>query len=120
VRRFRVAYTETGKGSGKTPFGAGLMLYMMVADGVRGAQVFSAAPTLAQAKDYGFTDAKKMVEASPELQARVDVKANNLAVLETGSFFRPISSEKRGLDGKRVHGVLIDEEHEHAERRRCT
>jgi phage terminase large subunit-like protein len=35
-------------------------------------------------------------------------------VLETGSFFRPISSEKRGLDGKRVHGVLIDELHEHA------
>jgi len=113
VRRFRVAYVETGKGSGKTPFGAGLMLYMMVADGVRGAQTFSAAVTLTQAKDYGFTDAVKMVGASPELSKRVDVKANNLAVLETGSFLRPISSEKKGLDGKRVHGVLIDEEHEH-------
>lgn len=113
VRRFRVAYVETGKGSGKTPFGAGLMLYLMVADGVRGAQVFSAANTLKQAQEYGFTDAVKMVEASPKLKARVDVKANNLAVLETGSFMRPVSSEKRGLDGKRVHGALIDEEHEH-------
>jgi phage terminase large subunit-like protein len=113
VRRFRVAYVETAKGSGKTPFGAGLMLYLMVADGVRGAQVFSAAVTLRQAQDYGFTDARRMVEASPGLSARVDVKVNNLAVLETGSFFRPISSEKKGLDGKRVHGVLIDEEHEH-------
>jgi phage terminase large subunit-like protein len=35
-------------------------------------------------------------------------------VLETGSFFRPVSSEKRGLDGKRVHGALVDELHEHA------
>src|SRR5262245_35021435 len=26
-RRFKTAYIETGKGSGKTPFGAGLMLY---------------------------------------------------------------------------------------------
>lgn len=113
VRRFRVAYVETGKGSGKTPFASGLMIYLAVADGVRGAQVFSAAVTLAQAKEYGFTDAVKMVEASPRLLDRVEVMANNLMVPETGSFMRPISSEKRGLDGKRVHGVMIDEEHEH-------
>jgi phage terminase large subunit-like protein len=34
---------------------------------------------------------------------------NNLAYPRTGSFIRAISSEKRGLDGKRVHGALIDE-----------
>ena len=37
----------------------------------------------------------------------------NLAYLDAGSFFRPISSEGRGLDGKRVHFALIDEVHEH-------
>src|SRR6185295_9665610 len=95
VRRFRVGFVETGKGSGKTPFGAGLMLYLMVGDGVRGAQVFSAANTLAQAKDYGFKDAVQMVKTSPALSARVDIKASNLSVPATGSFFRPISSEKR-------------------------
>lgn len=113
-RRFREAYVETGKGSGKTPFGAGLMLYLLIADGERGAQVYSAANTLAQAKDNGFRDAERMVDASPYLRQLLDRKVNNLAVLETGSFFRPISSEKRGLDGKRVHGALIDELHEHA------
>lgn len=111
-RRFRTAYIETAKGSGKTPFGAGLMLYMLVADGERGAQVYAAATAKDQAK-LAFTDAERMVEASPMLTARLDKKVNNLAVLETGSFFRPISSEKRGLDGKRVHGALIDELHEH-------
>lgn len=111
-RRFRVAYVETAKGSGKTPFGAGLMLYLLVADGERGAQVFAAAPTLKQAQD-AFRDAERMVEASEALRELIDRKVNNLSVLGTGSFFRPVSSEKRGLDGKRVHGALVDELHEH-------
>ena len=111
-RRFHEAYVETGKGSGKTPFGAGLMLYLLVADGEKGAQVYAAATGRDQAK-LAFTDAELMVQASPALNALIDQKVNNLAVLETGSFFRPISSEKRGLDGKRVHGALIDELHEH-------
>ena len=112
-RRFRIAYIETAKGSGKTPFGAGLMLYMLVADGERGAQVYCAAVTKDQAK-IAFTDAENMVKVSPHLSEHIDQKVNNLAVLDTGSFLRPISSEKRGLDGKRVHGALIDELHEHA------
>lgn len=112
-RRFRDAYDEEAKGSGKTPNGAGLMLYLLVADGERGAQVFFAAVGREQAQ-IAFADAVKMVNASPYLRDLIDQKVNNLAVLETGSFLRPISSEKRGLDGKRVHGAMIDEEHEHA------
>lgn len=112
-RRFKVAYVETAKGSGKTPLGAGILLYMLVADGERGAQIFTAAVTKDQAK-LAFTDCEKMVASSPALRELIDEKVNNLAVLKTGSFIRPVSSEKRGLDGKRVHGAVIDELHEHA------
>jgi phage terminase large subunit-like protein len=111
-RRFRDAFIETAKGSGKTPLGAGLMVYLLVADGERGAQIYFAAVGKDQAK-LAFADAEKMVQASPHLRTLVDQKVNNLAVLASGSYLRPISSEKRGLDGKRVHGCLIDEEHEH-------
>jgi phage terminase large subunit-like protein len=111
-RRIRDAFVETSKGGGKTPLGAGLMLYLLVADGERGAQIYFAAVGKDQAK-LAFADAERMVKASPYLRAVVDQKVNNLAVLETGSYLRPVSSEKRGLDGKRVHGCLIDEEHEH-------
>lgn len=111
-RRFRTAYVETAKGSGKTPFGAGLMIYMLVADGERGAQVYCAAVTKDQAK-LAFTDCENMVQASPHLRELIDKTVNNLAIADTGSFLRPVSSEKRGLDGKRVHGCLIDELHEH-------
>lgn len=111
-RRFRDAYDEEAKGSGKTPNGAGLMVYLLVADGERGAQVYFAAVTKDQAK-LSFTDAEKMIHASPALRDVIRQTVNNFAVLETGSFLRAISSEKRGLDGKRVHGAHIDEEHEH-------
>jgi len=111
-RRFRVAYIETAKGQGKTPFGAGMLIYGATADGERGAQCFCAAVTKDQAK-LAFTDAENMVKVSAELTALFDQKVNNLAILETGSFIRPISAEKRGLDGKRVHMALIDELHEH-------
>lgn len=111
-RRFRDSYDEEAKGSGKTPNGAGLMVYLLVADGERGAQVYFAAVTKDQAK-LAFADAEKMIQASPALRDVIKQTVNNFAVLETGSFLRAISSEKRGLDGKRVHGAHIDEEHEH-------
>ena len=111
-RRFREAYIETAKGSGKTPLGAGMMLYLLVADGERGAQIFLAAVKREQA-DVAWRDVLAMVDASPCLRDALDRKANNLALLEDGSFLRPVSSETRGLDGKRVHGALVDELHEH-------
>ncbi len=111
VQRFRVAYVETAKGSGKTPLGAGVLIQRMVR-GERGSQNFCAAVTKDQAK-LAYADCEAMVTASPYLKDAIDRKVNNLAILDKGSFIRPISSEKRGLDGKRVYTVLIDEEHEH-------
>jgi len=111
-QRFRIAYFEGGKGCGKTPMGAGLLIFLLVRHGVRGAQLFCAAVTKDQAK-IAFTDCVKMVAASPALQQLITVLGNNLSVKTTGSFIRPISAEKRGLDGKRVQGAVVDELHEH-------
>lgn len=111
-QRFRICYFEGAKGCGKTPMGAGILILMLVRHGVRGAQLFCAAVTKAQAL-LAFADCAKMVAASPNLQALIKHTGNNLAVLKTGSFIRPISSEKRGLDGKRVQGACVDELHEH-------
>ncbi len=111
-RRFRTAYVEQGKGSGKSPLAAGIGLYGLVADGEAAAEVFSAATKYDQAKIL-WLDAVRMVEASPSLRAKVKKVNNGLYYERTGSFFRPVSSEKRGLDGPRPHMVLIDELHEH-------
>jgi phage terminase large subunit-like protein len=119
LRRFRTCYLETGKGSGKSPLGAGMGLYLLTADKQQGAECYCAAVTRDQAQ-IAFRDAVRMVDASPALSSRLQKSGSrqvfNLAVTSgftRGSFFRPISSEGRALDGKRVHFALLDEVHEH-------
>lgn len=112
VRRFRTAYVETGKGSGKTPLAGGVGIIGLSADGEAAAEVYSGATAADQAK-ICWLDAKRMVERSPALSARLDVSVGALSHPASGSTFRPVSSEHRGLDGKRVHMALVDELHEH-------
>ena len=111
-RRFRKAYVECAKGNGKSPLSAGVGLYGLLADGEEGAEIYSAAVTRDQANIL-FRDAKRMVQASPALSGRIEVNVGSLTILPTNSFFRPVSSEARSLDGPRVHMGLIDELHEH-------
>lgn len=110
-RRFKVGYIETGKGSGKTPLCAGLLIYLAFTGG-HGGQYFAAAATKDQAK-IAFADCEKMVKASPHLREMAILTVNNIAIPASESFIRAISSEKRGLDGKRVSGAVLDEVHEH-------
>lgn len=110
-RRFKTCYLETGKGSGKTPLCAGLLIYLAVTGG-HGGQYFAAAATKDQAK-IAFADCEKMVRASPYLRDITEMTVNNIAIPISESFIRAISSEKRGLDGKRVSGAVLDEVHEH-------
>jgi phage terminase large subunit-like protein len=111
-RRFRTAYVEIAKGNGKSPLAGGIGLYGLAADGEQAAEVYSAATTLDQAGIL-FRDARLMAECSPSLSALLTVDQFNIADPATDSFFRRVSSEHRGLDGKRPHVVLIDELHEH-------
>lgn len=118
-RRFRMAFVETGKGSGKSPLAAGVGMYMLAADGEFRAEVYAAAQKKDQAKVL-FRDAVAMVEKSPALDERLHlsggVEKTNIAYLEKGSFFRPISTEERGKgqSGPRPHCGLLDEIHEHS------
>lgn len=113
-RRFRNAYIEIGKGNGKSPLAAGVGLYGLVCDSQDDpqAEIYSAAVTREQA-GIVFKDASNMSETSPELAEVVEVNAASLIMASTRSSFRPVSSEHRSLDGKRVHMALIDEIHEH-------
>lgn len=115
-RRFRSAYIETAKGSGKSPLAAGIGMTGLVADGESRAEIYSAATKKDQAMIL-FRDAVAMVDHSPELSIRLQKSGTgercwNLAYLATGSFFRPISSDD-GQSGPRPHIALIDEIHEH-------
>lgn len=115
-RRFRMAYVESGKGSGKSPLAAGIGLYCLTADQEPRAEVYAAATKKDQAMIL-FRDAVAMVDQSPALSKRLSKSGTglnvwNLAFLQTGSFFKPISSDD-GQSGPRPHCSLIDEVHEH-------
>lgn len=111
-RRFRTAYIEIGKGNGKTPLAAGIGLYGVIADGEKGAEVYSAAVSRDQA-GICFRDAKRFAQSTPALARRLLIGEHNIASMALGSYLRPVSSEGRSADGKRVHMALIDELHEH-------
>jgi phage terminase large subunit-like protein len=111
-RRFAHAYVEMGKGNVKSMTLAGLELYSATCDGEPGAQVFTAAVTREQAHVI-HDDAVAMAVASPEMRARLKIGLHNIYDPASRSYIRPISSEGRSLDGKRVHFAGIDELHEH-------
>lgn len=117
TRRFRRAYIEQAKGSGKSPLAAGVGHYCLLADGEARAEVYAAAANTGQAMVL-FRDAVAMREQSPALSRRLTPSGGNpvwnLADLNTGSFFRPISSEARKAgSGPRPSCALCDEIHEH-------
>ena len=118
ARRFRQAFVETGKGSGKSPLAAGIGLMMLTADKEPRAEIYAAATKKDQAKVL-FRDAVAMVNASHDLTERLlmsgGVEKTNIAYLQQGSFFRPIATEDRGKgqSGPRPHCALLDEIHEH-------
>lgn len=114
-RRFRLSYTEVARKNGKSTLAGGIGLYMMVADGEEGAEVYSAATKKDQARIV-FDSAKAMVLKSPILRKRVGCFKNSLAFLETFSKFEPLGADEDSLDGLNVHCALVDELHAHPKR----
>lgn len=114
TRRFRRAFIEQAKGSGKSPGLAAAGLYCLVSDGEPRAEIYAAASKKDQAMVL-FRDAVAMFQQSPKLFERLTPSGKNptwnLADLNSASFFRPISADD-GQSGPRPHCALCDEIHE--------
>lgn len=116
TRRFRTAFVETSKGSGKSPLAGLIGIYGLVADNEPRAEIYAAASKKDQAMIL-FRDAVAMRNLSPYLKSKLKTSGTganvwNLAYIEKGAFFRPISADD-GQSGPRPHVVLLDEIHEH-------
>jgi phage terminase large subunit-like protein len=110
----RTAYWQRRGRTARAPLSAGIGLYLLVADGEQGAEVYSAA-SRDQARIV-FEEAKRMVGSAPVLKRRVGILINNLHVAATASRFMPLSSGSSTMDGLNVHGAIIDELHVHRTR----
>ena len=110
--RFQEGYHETGKGSTKTPAAAGLGVYRLAGENRTAVEIYSLGVNGDQANYlYGF--GKRMIDRSEDLRDLLDAGEYNTAWIARNSFFRPLTSEGRSLDNKRVFLALIDELHEH-------
>ncbi len=112
VRLIRNILLEAGKGNGKSPWAASTGLTGFFLDAEKGSEIYCAAVTREQAR-IAFRDIYTMAQASPTLARQLEFTDHNIAMPSTGSFIRPISSEARALDGKRVAVGLVDELMEH-------
>ncbi|MGO9059010.1 MAG: terminase large subunit domain-containing protein, partial [Candidatus Binataceae bacterium] len=114
-RRFRIAYNEIARKNGKSTLSAGVGLYLFVADGEPGAEVYSAATKRDQAVIV-HSEAVRMVKASEFLKTRIGVTKNNLHILASNSKYEPLGADADTLDGLNIHGAVIDELHAHKSR----
>lgn len=110
LRRYRRAYLELPRGTGKTSMAAGIALLLLVADNEPGAEIFGAAADRAQAS-LAFDIAKAMVEDSPQLKKLIKVYRHSLVVENTRSVYRVLSAEAYSKHGLNPHGIIFDELH---------
>jgi phage terminase large subunit-like protein len=123
TRRFRTAYIEIARKNGKSLIGSGVGLYLLMADGEMGAEVYSYATKKDQAK-ITWLEAAKIARKSKVLSRRLDIfgdknpKASSCSISMplTGSKFEPLGRDTDSMDGLNVHGAIIDEVHAHKTR----
>jgi len=112
-RKYNTVFIEVGKKNGKSTFVAAIGLYMLIADGEEGPEIYSAATVRDQAKIVFYEYARAMVTKSEDLEKYIQVYQNILTFEKKNGKFCPVSSEADNLDGKHVHCAIIDEYHAH-------
>lgn len=114
TRRFRIAFIMLPRKTGKSALLSGFALNALVADGERGAEVYSAALVEEQARRV-FDEAVSMRNSTPELRdiiAKVgDQPCKKLLHKETDSMMRPLSRDKDSIQGTNPSFACCDEVH---------
>jgi phage terminase large subunit-like protein len=95
--------------NGKSALGSLFGVYSLVL-GARGAEVYSVAAEKEQAKIV-FNDAKKMIEASPDLTEMTKLYRDAIELPATGSVYRVLSAEAYSKEGLNPSAVIFDELH---------
>ena len=95
--------------NGKSALGSVMGVYSLVL-GAHGAEVYSVAAEKEQARIV-FADAKKMIEASPELTEMTKLYRDAIELPATGSVYRVLSAEAYSKEGLNPSATIFDELH---------
>lgn len=96
--------------NGKSTLGSGIALYLLVADGEAGAEVYSCAGDKKQARIV-FAEAKKMVLADPDLSATLRVYADAIEHPASQGVYRVLSADAALQQGLNPSACIFDEVH---------
>lgn len=110
LRKHREVILVVARKNGKSALSSAIGLYLQIADGEPGAEIYAVATRKDQAKVV-WMESKRMVNKSPVLKKRIKTLVSELNSDVNESIFRPLGSDSDGLDGLNVHGACLDEVH---------
>lgn len=110
-RKYRESILIVGKKNGKSLLASIVGLYMLVADGEPGPEVYAVATKKDQSRII-WLESKRMTKKSPSLLKRIKPLVGELDSDFNDGVFKPLASDSDTLDGLNVHCVLMDEIHQ--------
>lgn len=111
LRWYREALIGLPRKNGKSELAAGIALYLLIADGEHGAEVYSVAGDKKQAS-LVYKTAADMAKASA-FRAACKVYRSVLEVPETNGLYRVLSADADLQHGLNPHAAVVDEYHIH-------
>lgn len=109
-RKYQEVLLIVARKNGKSTLGAAVGLYLMIADGEPGPEIYATATKRDQAKII-WLEAKKMINKSRHLKKRIKTLVGEISSEYNDSIFKPLGRDSDSLDGLNVHGALFDEVH---------
>ena len=110
TRKYQETVLIVGRKNGKSTLAAAIGLYLMIADGELGPEIYSVATKKDQAKII-WLEAKKMIQKSPALRKRIKTLVAEMNSELNDAVFKPLGRDSDTLDGLNVHAALFDEVH---------
>lgn len=108
TRKYQNVLLIVARKNGKSTIASGIALYLQIADGEPGAEIY-AVSTKKDAAKIVWSEAKRMVKKSPVLLKRIKPLVSELVCDWNDSSFKPLGSDSDTLDGLNVHGAIMDE-----------
>jgi phage terminase large subunit-like protein len=107
--KHRTALVGMARKNGKSALSSGIALWGLFM-GEAGGEIYSCAADRDQARIV-FGDAKRMIEAEPELMSQAKLYRDAIEIPGTGSIYRVLSSEAYTKEGLSPTLVIMDELH---------
>lgn len=111
LRRCKRAVLIIAKKNGKSLLASAIALYMQIADGEGGPELYSVATKKDQAKIIWETS-QKMIRKDKHLKRYCDLLVGETRTKFNDGSFKAVASDSNTLDGLNIHFVAMDEIHQ--------